>query len=668
MNKHTLIIAALLISGMLQAQDKTKFKFGDISPKDFEPKAYAVDSNASAVVLADIGSGSIEGNRKSGFSEVFKHYRRARILNKNGYDLADVQISLYTSGSAEEQLDKLKAVTYNLENGKVVETKLDLKSGVFEDKISKNTKVKKFTLPNIREGSIIEWEYSTTSDFITHLEPWIFQGAYPRIWSEFSLAMPEFLNYVFLTQGYQKYDIQDRKDRRENFSVMIDGGADRSENYKFDAIVTDYRWVMKDVPELKVESFTSTLDNHIAKIEFQLSEQRNPLTYRNIMGTWKQVADELMQSEYFGLQLKRDNGWMNDITDPLVKGVKEPLEKARRIYNYVRDNFTCTNHRRVQAEQNLKALVKSKNGTVAEINLLLTALLLHEDLKADPVILSTRDNGVTYSMYPLLNRFNYVITQLTIDDKPIYLDASEPHLGFGLLPLRCYNGHARVMDAMASAIELLPESVNEKSFASAFIVNDEKGNLVGSMQYSPGYYESYGLREEMREKGKTPFTERTKKGFGVDVELSNVSVDSLDKVEFPLAIRYDFDIKQEKDDILYINPMFGNGYKENPFKSAVRRYPVEMPHVFDETYTLQLEVPQGYVVDELPKQAIVKLDEDEGGMFEYRITQSGSNISLRSRLVFKRTYFLPEEYENLREFYNMVVAKQSEQIVFKKKK
>jgi len=41
---------------------------------------------------------------------------------------------------------------------------------------------------------------------------------------------------------------------------------------------------------------------------------------------------------------------------------------------------------------------------------------------------------------------------------------------------------------------------------------------------------------------------------------------------------------------------------------------------------------------------------------------------LRMKLIMKRTYFLPDEYDLLREFFNMVVKKQSEQIVFKKKK
>ena len=141
-----------------------------------------------------------------------------------------------------------------------------------------------------------------------------------------------------------------------------------------------------------------------------------------------------------------------------------------------------------------------------------------------------------------------------------------------------------------------------------------------------------------------------------------------EKYEEVVEMKYDFDLKDEKEDIIYLNPMFGEGYKENPFKSAERSYPVEMPHAIDETFNLQIEVPMGYVVDELPQSIVVKLNEQEEGMFEYRISQSGNNISFRSRIRISRTYFLPEEYDMLREFFNLVVKKHTEQIVFKKKK
>jgi hypothetical protein len=430
----------------------------------------------------------------------------------------------------------------------------------------------------------------------------------------------------------------------------------------------DYRWVVKNSPALKEESFTSTIRNHIQKIEFQLSEQRDPLQYHRYIESWPQVMGKMLQSESFGYQLDRDNGWLKDINEPLMAAGGTQLDRAKRIFAYIRDNFTCTDRSDLYLRQTLKNLVKTRNGNIVEINLLLTAMLKHAKISADPVILGTRSHGVTYDLYPLLHQYNYVIVKTELDGNSYFLDASEPGLGFGYLPPRCFNGHARVVNKEATPIELLPDMITEQKTTSVFVVNDEKGNMIGSMQQKPGYYESLELRRRIKEKGQEELLKDIKKAFGSTIEISNPRFDSLSKYDFDLGIQYDFDIKDEKEDIIYLNPMFGEGYKDNPFKSAERRYPVEMPYAMDETYNLHLEVPPGYELDELPKPVVVKLNEEGDGVFEYRITASAGNISLRSRVIFKRTTFSADEYEMLREFFGLMVSKHGEQVVFKKKK
>jgi len=107
-------------------------------------------------------------------------------------------------------------------------------------------------------------------------------------------------------------------------------------------------------------------------------------------------------------------------------------------------------------------------------------------------------------------------------------------------------------------------------------------------------------------------------------------------------------------------------YKENPFTAAVRRYPVEMPYKIDETFMLRMQLPDGYVVDELPKSTRVKFNDDEG-LFEYLVSASGDMIQLRTRLSLAKANFPPGDYEGLRDFFSYVIKKQAEQIVFKKK-
>ena len=482
------------------AQENSSAKFGKISPDDFKTQVYAIDSSAAAVIIADKGSTEIVGNSKGWFSLEFKHFKRIHILNKNGYDAADVQVLLFTDDDMEEDLQGLKAVTYNLEGNKVTETKMD-KKAVFTDKRSKKLMVKKFTLPNIKEGSIIEFEYTVKSDFLFNLQPWEFQGQYPRLWSEYVVRMPEFMGYIFLSQGYHPYHIKDNKNKMQTFSIMDNSGTTRTEHYSLNANVTDYRWVMKDVPALKEESFTSTLENHIAKIEFQLSDYRYPLTPKKIMGSWEQASVELLKSENFGSTLTKDNGWLSDVVNEATKGATNDLDKAKKIYAYVRDNMTCTNYGRLYLEKTLKNTLKDKSGNEAELNLLLTAMLIKAGFKADPVMLSTRSHGYTYELYPLMDKFNYVISRLELGGNHYFLDASQPRLGFGRLSYESYNGHARVINSSATAVDFKADSIMEGKVSSVFIVNSDKGKLIGKMQQVPGFYESFAMRNNIKENG-----------------------------------------------------------------------------------------------------------------------------------------------------------------------
>lgn len=667
-SRPLLILAACLFIRLVSpAQDKVGFKYGEVSPQDFLPTAYPIDSSANAVVLADVGSTEIVGNNNGWFSLVFKRYTRIRILNKNGYDAANVQIHLYSDGRLEENLNNLKAVTYNLDNGTVTQTKLE-KSNVFKDQLDRNWFVKKFTLPNIKEGSIIEYQYEIQSDFIHNLQPWNFQGDNPVLWSEYNVSIPSFLTYTFLSQGYQPFFIKDSKDKTMSFNVAESGGTTATERISFTAGVTTYRWVMKDVPALKQESFTTTLKNHIARIEFQLSEYREPLEYKNVMGSWKDMAAQFLQSEYFGDPISKPNNWLDDEVKPLIATAHSDVEKAENIFNYVRDHFSCTDHNRLEMDQTLKALDKTKKGNEAEINLLLTAMLRYARIPTDPVILSTTSNGYVPPLYPLVSRYNYVVARALINDQPVFLDASLPHLGFGRLMPYCYNGYARIINTEATPVILSPDSILERKVSSVFASFDDKGNLTGSMEQKLGYYESMDIRDRIKEKGKDALISEMQKAYGTDARIEGAVFDSLDNADNSLSMRYDFKTGQTKEDLIYLNPLFAEAWKENPFKSAKRLYPVEMPYAMDETYLLNFTIPDGYQVDELPEQVVVKLNEKGDGRFEYRLAVQENSISLRTRVVLKRTFYKPEEYDMLREFFNLIVKKQGEQIVLKKKK
>jgi hypothetical protein len=661
----------LLLYFFAPAQDKVPVKFGKVEPADFEIKQ-AYDTGAAAVVIADVGESYFEGNSKGWFTLVFKHKKRVKIINRNGFDIGDVQISLYSQGTDEERLQDLKAITYNLENGKVVETKLD-NSSVFKEKINKNISIKKFTFPALKEGSIIELSYTIASDFLFNLQPWEFQGSYPRLWSEYNVRMPEFFNYVFLSQGYRPFHIKKQEPGYQSFTIIESGSTAGGSSDRFDirANTNEFKWVIKDVPALKEESFTSTLRNHIQRISFQLSEYRKPLAERQVMGNWFTVSENMMKRQDFGGLLDKNNNWLDDELKRICGSEANPVEKAKKIYAYVRDNFTCTDHSAVymEGEGNLKQVFSKKNGNVAEINLLLAAMLRHESINADPIILSTRDHGTTNELYPLMEKFNYVVIISTINNSDYVMDASRPELGFNKLASDCYNGHARIIAKDPTAVYFIADSLKEKKVTSVIMLSDEKNpsKILGGFTSSLGYYESLNVRSQLRENGQEAFFKKIKEAYTLDVTLDKPAVDSMTKKEDPIQLAYDFSFEMPDEDIIYINPMMGEGIKENYFKAAERFYPVEMPFAMDETYIFDFEVPKGYSIDEIPKSAKVAYNDGEG-FFEYMTSKDDGHVRLRMRIKLNKATFEAEEYDSLREFFGYIVKKHAEQIVLKKVK
>lgn len=90
-----------------------------------------------------------------------------------------------------------------------------------------------------------------------------------------------------------------------------------------------------------------------------------------------------------------------------------------------------------------------------------------------------------------------------------------------------------------------------------------------------------------------------------------------------------------------------------------------MPYTRDDVYVLNMEIPKGYKIDELPKSARVMLNENEGS-FEYLISADANYIQLQSRIILKKANFTGDDYQTLRDFYGFIVTKQAEPIVFKK--
>jgi Domain of Unknown Function with PDB structure (DUF3857)/Transglutaminase-like superfamily len=668
------LLLSLFIQGSLLAQEKSNVKFGKVTPADFDIKSALIDSSTNAVVVADLGrSEFISNSNQHNFSLTFTEKKRIKIINKNGFGIASVTIPLYVSNANKpEQLEQLKASTYNLENNEVVETKLD-KASVYTEKGSKNWIYKKFTFPALKEGSIIEYSYQVNSDFFFNLQSWTFQNEYPVLWSQYEAGIPEFFKYVTLSQGYQPFFIDkvDRSQTSYSFVEHREESADKSSpfsTFKIEGSLDYHTWVMKDVPALKEEAYTTTISNAIAKIEFQLNEVALPNSApQSYMNTWEQTAKDLMLEDDFGIPIDKLNNWLDKDVSDIVANASTEKEKAEKIVEYLKDNFICNSNNKIYITTNLKDVFKNKSGSVADINMLLIAMLKNQRIDAIPVILSTRDHGLTHEFYPLIERYNYVIAKAVIDNKVFYLDATVPQVAFGMLSSDVYNGQAReITKESAMPVYFIADSLKESNNIYVNISQIENGGVEGSLKHKFGMNESFKLRKKMTLTFMDDFKKSLQQEYPEEIAIDNMQIDSLKILNAPVELKYSLKFKSFGDaDIVYFSPMLEEATKRNPFTAAERFYPVEMPYKIDDVYNLTMEIPKGYMADEIPKSARVNFNEDEG-TFEYLITADKQLIQMRCRLFLKKANFTNEEYQTLRDFYAFIVKKESEQIVFKK--
>ena len=664
-----IIFLLFLLNSIDSFAQKNQRKFGDIKPSDFSASSYSIDTPTNAVVLFDIGSSKYEGSASGGLSLIYKRHKRIRLINRNSFDLATISLPVYSNGTEEEKIESLEACTYNLENGKVETFKLD-KSSIFKDKLDKNFSVRKFTLPNLKEGSIIEIKYTLNSPYETYMRPWNFQGSTPVLYSEYQVEIPDFYEFVVIGNGHQPYILDTGYYSHDTYNIVDHGtlASDRTRSATVNANVVVHKWAMKDVPALKEEDFTTTIDNHLSKVEFQLARIKFPNSaVKDVIKNWFSVSNDLLKDEGFGEPLTKSNGWLSDEIKKITAGAGTTLEAAKKIFEYVRDNMNCTDYSNIKLSNSLKKIYQNKNGNVADINLLLTAALINQGFNASPVLLSTRDHGKVNATYPIMSQLNYVISQVNIDGKNYLLDAAHNRLGFGKLNIQCYNGPARIIDKENPVqVDLSPDSLVEAKVTNAFFNYDPKDGLQGTITSQLGQYESEKVREKIAKIGKEDFFKEIKKHLSSDLIVSETDVEELKNYEEPIRVKYNLGI-ETKEDVIYLNPIFGEAYKENPFKAAERLYPVEMPYAMNEQYVLRMEIPKGYAVEEMPKSTRVMFNEDEG-MFEYLVSKDENVIQLRSSIKMNKATFFTEDYQSLRDFFGYIVKKHSEQIVLKKVK
>ncbi len=648
------IALSIIISAQIFAQP-APMKYGKIKMDDLKVETIEADPDASVVILADYATVNFYLSRQT--SE-YKRHRRIKILNKAGLDWADVIIKYYSKGT---NVTGIKGITYVLEGNKIVEHKLDKKSIITEE-VTDNYSQKKISMPKVKEGAIIEYVYTMISKNY-RVPDWYFQSSEPTLHSEYRVKIPEYFTFVNYYQGTQRLNINtdEKYSSSESFSGDLLNFQGRY-----------YRKVAQNVPALREEPFMTTPNDYLAKSGFQLQSINIPGDIiRNYMEDWAKVAEELWGDDDFGGALKGNHNLIVKKTvAEVIAGKETDEEKMIAIYEYVQKKMEWNGNYSIWASQNLNKTFEEKTGRSADINLMLILMLQEAEIPVTPAILSTRSHGKMQPIYPFLDQFNHVIALITLNEKEYWLDAIHKNRPYNLLDDEDLNHKAFLVHPKTPQWKDLQSKQKYYHIANATFKLSEDGNLKGTIACSDKDYSAFYNRSSLKTDGEEKFAQEMFEDDLTDIELHSYTFEHQDDLAKPLKSNYEMTINSAAtiaDDRIYLNPMLSEGMTENPFKLEERTYPVDFGHGYSYTYILNLEIPEGYEIEEFPKGTRIGLL-DKGGSFTYNSSANGNKLQLMSKLSINKILFQPEEYKGIKEFYDLVVAKHAEQVVLKKSK
>ncbi|MDB5125457.1 MAG: hypothetical protein JWP94_3586 [Mucilaginibacter sp.] len=659
--RKTLLILFILFGAaqMAIAQD---FPFGQVTPGEMEMKKYAKDTSAHAVVLQEFGTSRIAVASDDNIKLIYEYHVKIKIFDNKGFDNGTIAIPVYNNGDADsyESVDDIAGVTfYKDDNGLTQKVELENRK-IYPVKENKHWANYKFALPGLRNGCVIEYKYRIESPYFENFHSWHFQNDIPKLYSEYEVHIPAFYVYNASLKGNFKLTKNAVEVERSCFSTH-GASCDCSKMV----------YGMSDIPAFVNEDYMTSPKNFLSAINFELVEYTSPYNgVKNKMTKeWKDIDYQLKNYSDFGGQLKR-KGLLKAHVEPLISGKTDDLEKAKAIYVHQQKWFKWNEHYGIYSVDGISKALETHSGSVADINLSLVTALNAAGLNASAVLLSTRENGLINSLYPVIGDFNYVVARVEIGDKSYLLDATDPLLPFGMLPLRCLNDKGRVMslDKPSYWTDLnLPQ--RETSTYTMDLSLSEDGKLKGTLlEYSAGY-KAYEKRKAIKKFNTVDEYVEDFNGKLPKLKILKSEIDNLDSLDKPLSEKYEIEVNlydKLNANRLTFNPFFLDKITTNPFKLSERSFPVDWGMSSDDRFILTMHLPSQYVI-ETPPQIIAVALPNNGGKYLTSYEPDNNSFTFSHIIQFNKSVYSSEEYPYLKELYNKVIQSEKAEMVFKKK-
>lgn len=652
MKKIIKILATIIFLNFYTLEIRAQIKkLGDISNLEFSSHNTKYDSTMPAIILFEYGYADFD----SDVSAYLNYHKRMLILNDEGLEYANVEIPI--NKEFKQEVFEIKASSYRLsESGAISETKLNRKE-IITEKFNDDITLKKFSIPGVNSGTILEYSYRKKMGNPFMLPDWEFHDYLPVQWSEYKMQIPVGLQYKMIFKGNDSLEVYE-----VNKSLVSTVSNRNQGSYIF-------RMVKKDLPPVEDLPYMINRDDYISEVITQLQNISLPnYRFQNFFKDWDALAKELNDRGDFGKQ--RLNGEMKEVVDNLISGKITELEKARSIYQYVASNLEWDGMHRILTEKGIRDAFNTNIGNTGDINHLLIEMLRYADIKASPGLLSTRSNGSVLTDFALINQFNMVVAVVEIENRAFVMDASSGNRSFK-------SPHPKILYRKVFVIR------EDDSFGWLQSTPMDKNNERISLTYSVSESPTVNVKYQGRLMGE--FAERLRSEVNLSeldeywenefhdiqgIRVDSSSFDNLENMGEQISFQTSLSIPSESvfdvnGNLIYLKPFLFLALQENPFKAEDREFPIEINYPYKRQYVTSLTIPEGYVIEEIPKNTQIRLPNNTG-YYRFMVSQQGDKLTLVSDINIASTYYGVDDYSMVKDLFQKVVDSQSFTVVLEK--
>lgn len=651
--KKIILCALVIILAGLQVAAQTisvNKRWGKVSKEEVEMTEYQLDTAATALILLEKKHVTVDFTATGDIGQTIEVHKRIKILKEDGIDWGDFVIMRYLSSTARENVLGIEVVTYNMENGKVVITKMS-KDFIYEEEYSSNYHKISFYAQDVKVGSVIEVKYKVTSDIYWTIDDIYFQKTIPVNMAEVEVRVPGMFTFNKKLRGSHHVDYETDIEPRSIGAYQYEMGVDK------------FRTV--DVPAFKYEPYIYYHDQFFLAASYDIRSLNIPGSLTQEYGvTWGDVDVSYRDSDI--MTRFRSHCHFKDQVDALPKDATDDPARIASAVTLVKDNVVWNERYRVTPEP-LAQVVKARSGSNADINCLIAGCLREMGYTVDMVFVKFRTSGHLLDFQPERFPFDTFILKVTAEDGSEYfLDGGSNHAYINVLPPDFLVPNARMIKYSGTGhwVDLTKLSRNSTvQTISATLTDDMR--LQGSYVAKYTGVRSYAAKEDYAGYAdEDAYISDIESDYGVEIDEAAFK----DAKDYSASTSVEFTFYKDLDtagDYIYVNPFLERFHSADSFQSIDREYPVDFPSAYAITYLFTFTIPEGYAVDQLPENKSFRFD-PIGSNVRCISAVRGNTVQVSYSFTLGKMFCEVAHYKDLRTYWQYLAEIYDSVLVLKK--